>query len=66
MLAFRGGKWIEVPYKATDPMITGSLQMRVAAAAATRVAKGENTAAAILKAEAELYRGLFGLGVSRK
>jgi hypothetical protein len=59
MLAFRGGRWIEVPYVATDPMLTTSLQQRVAAAAATRIAKGEGTASAISKAEADLYKTLF-------
>lgn len=59
MLAFRGGRWIEVPYVATDPMLTSSLQLRVAAAAATQIAKGVTTASAIKEAEADLYKALF-------
>jgi hypothetical protein len=64
MLAFRKGRWITVEPFMLDPLFTETIEKRLAAAAATEIAKGSTVDAARGAAEAAIYQDL--LGVSRE
>ena len=61
MLAFRKGRWITVDVATLylDPLFTETLRKRIAANAATQIARGVNENEAIAAAEADLYRDLL-------
>lgn len=61
MLVFRKGRWITVEPFTLDPLFTETIQLRLAAAAATEIAKGLSVAAATAAAEATMYEDLLGI-----